>query len=70
MHTSKQTKKANTRRGPIDLNRNGKIDPFEAALIMTIIDDVNEDNQDNQYRSTQHKDNDVVDIDDLDIEGI
>ncbi len=30
---------------PFDLNRNGKIDPAEAALIMTIIDGVNEEKE-------------------------
>ena len=51
---------------PFDLNRNGKIDPAEAALIMMVIDDVNK-------RKETHIDtvkNNTVDINDMDIEGI
>lgn len=51
---------------PFDLNRNGKIDPVEVASIMMIIDAVN------NKRETDTdivKDN-IVEIDDMDIEGI
>ena len=51
---------------PFDLNRNGKIDPAETALIMMVIDDVNK-------RKETHIDtvkNNTVDINDMDIEGI
>ena len=49
---------------PFDLNRNGKIDPAEAALIMMVIDDVNKEKQ------PQNVKNNVIDIDDMDIKGI
>ena len=49
---------------PFDLNRNGKIDPAEAALIMMVIDDVNKEKQ------PQNAKNNVIDIDDMDIKGI
>lgn len=49
---------------PFDLNRNGKIDPAEAALIMMAIDDVNKEKQ------PQNAKNNVIDIDDMDIKGI
>lgn len=49
---------------PFDLNRNGKIDPAEAALIMMVIDDVN------QEEKPQDVKNNIIDIDDMDIKGI
>lgn len=49
---------------PFDLNRNGKIDPAEAALIMMVIDDVNKE------KPPQNVKNNVIDIDDMDIKGI
>lgn len=51
---------------PFDLNRNGEIDPAEAALIMMVIDDVHRENEThiNVFK------NNVLDIDDMDIEGI
>lgn len=51
---------------PFDLNKNGKIDPSEAALIMMIIDDVNtkKEASDNVIR------NNTINIDDMDIKGI
>lgn len=52
---------------PFDLNRNGKIDPAEAALIMMVIDDVNEAEEKRPIITNYEK---AVDIDDLDIEGI
>lgn len=51
---------------PFDLNRNGKIDPAEAALIMMVVDDVNEE-------KGTHADivkESIISIDDMDIEGI
>lgn len=51
---------------PFDLNRNGKIDPTEAALIMMVVDDVNEE-------KGTHADivkESIISIDDMDIEGI
>ncbi len=49
---------------PFDLNRNGKIDPAEAALIMMVMDDVNKETE------PQNERNNVIDIDDMDIKGI
>ncbi len=49
---------------PFDLNRNGRIDPAEAALIMMVIDDVNKE------KPPQNVKNNVIDIDDMDIKGI
>lgn len=49
---------------PFDLNKNGKIDPAEAALIMMVIDDVN------QEEKPQDVKNNIIDIDDMDIKGI
>ncbi len=51
---------------PFDLNRNGKIDPAEAALIMMVIDDVNKEKSSN----VDVVKNNTIDIDDMDIEGI
>lgn len=66
MSEKPKKKKINFLGQPFDLNRNGKIDPAEAALIMMVIDDVNK-------RKETHIDtvkNNTVDIDDMDIEGI
>lgn len=49
---------------PFDLNRNGKIDPAEAALIMMVMDDVNKEEK------TQNVKNNIINIDDIDIKGI
>ena len=49
---------------PFDLNRNGRIDPAEVALIMMIIDDVNDEDL------NLNVSNNIIDIDDLDINGI
>lgn len=50
---------------PFDLNRNGKIDPTEAALIMMVIDDCERDNTEVKAINNQ-----IIDIEDMDIEGI
>lgn len=51
---------------PFDLNRNGRIDPTETALIMMVIDDVNK-KKEPQVNNIK---NNTIDIDDIDIEGI
>lgn len=51
---------------PFDLNRNRKVDPAEAALIMMVIDDVNKEKE---THTNIVKDN-IINIDDMDIEGI
>lgn len=50
---------------PFDLNRNGKIDPAEAALIMMVMDDVNK-----KETPVEVVKNNTIDIDDMDIKGI
>ena len=67
MVENKQKTKTSFLNKPFDLNRNGKIDPAEAALIMMVIDDVNEAEKKRPIITNYEK---VVDIDDLDIEGI
>ena len=52
---------------PFDLNRNGKIDPAEASLIMMIINDVNKEKQKKQDNTINKH---IVDIENMDIEGI
>ena len=59
-----QKRKTSFLNKPFDLNRNGRIDPAEAALIMMVIDDVNKEKQ------PQNIKNNVIDIDDMDIKGI
>ena len=59
---------------PFDLNRNGKLDPAEAALMMMVFDDVEspadeEPTKDASFcapRTTYT----TINIDDMDIEGI
>lgn len=50
---------------PFDLNRNGKIDPAESALIMMVIDDCEKENAEIKAVNNQ-----IVDIEDMDIKGI
>lgn len=53
---------------PFDLNRNGKIDSAEVALIMMAIDDINEKKETD---IDGIKNNIIdIDIDDMDIKGI
>ncbi|MBQ3178954.1 MAG: hypothetical protein IJB52_14125 [Clostridia bacterium] len=52
---------------PFDLNRNGKIDPAEMALIMMIIADVKVEKQKQQSNTINAH---IFEIDDMDIEGI
>ena len=59
-----QKRKTSFLNKPFDLNRNGRIDPEDAALIMMVIDDVNKEKQ------PQNIKNNVIDIDDMDIKGI
>lgn len=65
--TEKPRKKKNKFLGnPFDLNRNGKIAPAEAALIMMVIDDVNKEKESN----VDVVKNNTIDIDDMNIKGI
>ena len=59
---------------PFDLNRNGKIDPAEAALMMMVFDDM--ENQIDEEKAeaapsyiprTTHT---TINLDDMDIEGV
>lgn len=61
-----QKRKTNFWEKPFDLNRNGKIDPAEAALIMMVIDDVNKE----KNKNINNVKGNVIDIDDIDIKGI
>ena len=59
---------------PFDLNRNGRIDPAEAALMMMVFDDI--ENQIDEEKAeavpvyTPHTTNAIINLDDMDIEGI
>ena len=59
---------------PFDLNRNGKIDPAEAALMMMIFDDIENQIDGKKVEDfpscTPHKAHTTINIDDMDIEGI
>ncbi|MBQ2764444.1 MAG: hypothetical protein IJF43_05355 [Firmicutes bacterium] len=51
---------------PFDLNRDGKLNPAEVALIMMVVDDVNTETE---IHANSIKRN-VINIDDLNIKGI
>jgi hypothetical protein len=59
---------------PFDLNSSGKIDPAEAALMMMVFDDI--ENQINEEKvaavpsHTPHTSHAIINLDDMDIEGI
>ena len=68
---------------PLDLNRNGKIDPAESALMMMVFDDIEnqiDDEKGDSFPSptsptshtphTLHTAHTPINIDDIDIEGI
>ena len=59
---------------PFDLNRNGKIDPAEAALMMMVIDDmakqIDKEKVEDFPSRTSHITPTTINIDDMDIEGI
>ena len=65
MFEKPQKKKTSFLCQPFDLNRNGKIDPSEAALIMMVIDDCEKDKAEPCAVNNQ-----IVDIEDLNIKGI
>lgn len=64
--TKKSLRKAQFSGNPFDLNRNGKIDPAEAACIMMIMDDLSKKREIDE----DVLDNKIIEIDDMDIEGI
>ena len=59
---------------PFDLNRNEKIDPAEAALMMMVFDDI--ENQIDEGKTedfssrSPHTTHTTINIDDMDIKGI
>ena len=74
MVEKQQKPKAGFLHTPFDLNRNGKIDPAEAALMMMVFDDI--ENQINEEKvaavpsHTPHTSHAIINLDDMDIEGI
>lgn len=80
--SGKQQRKKRFSGHPFDLNRNGKIDPAEEALMMMVFDDI--DNQINEekiesfpsctsyttHNTTSYTTHTTVNIDDMDIKGI
>ena len=63
--SGKQQRKKRFSGHPFDLNRNGKIDPAEAALIMMVIDDCEKENAESKAVNNR-----IVDIEDMNIKGI
>lgn len=59
---------------PFDLNRNGKIGPAEAALMMMVFDDIenpaNEEKIENFPSRTPYTTHTTINIDDMEIKGI
>jgi len=74
MVEKKQKPKAGFLHKPFDLNRNGRIDPAEAALMMMVFDDI--ENQSDEEKAedfslrTPHTTHTTINIDDMDIKGI
>ena len=56
---------------PFDLNRNGKNDPAEAALMMMVFDDIeNQIDEEKAAEIPSRTAHTTINIDDMDIEGI
>ncbi len=74
MFEKKQNPKNSFLNKPFDLNRNGKIDPAEAALMMMVFDDIEQELvEDNEVKTQDIKlgtTSTTINIDDMDIEGI
>ena len=74
MVEKKQKQKTSFLNKPFDLNRNGKIDPAEAALMMMVFDDI--ENQIDRKKVegvpsyTSQTTHTPINIDDMDIKGI
>ena len=74
MVEKKQKPKAGFLHKPFDLNRNGKIDPAEAALMMMVFDDIENQIDEGKTKDfssrTPHTTHTTINIDDMDIKGI
>ena len=74
MVEKKQKPKAPFLHKPFDLNRNGKIDPAEAALMMIVFDDIENQIDEGKVETfpsrTPQTTHTTINIDDVDIKGI
>ena len=71
MNEKPQKRKSSLLHKPFDLNRNGKIDPAEAALMMMVFDDIDHQSEEEVTEvSTSETKQGPINLDDLDIEGI
>lgn len=71
MVEKKQKPKTSFLNKPFDLNRNGKIDPAEAALMMMVFDDIeNQIDEEKAAEIPSRTAHTTINIDDMDIEGI